>query len=120
VSFAAITLCVASQRMFIFVCCLFRHRLSPEIFGYTLLCWLNNKFSPIKNHRKSIRNSAHINHYQEKIDSEFRRTEYSAKFNRLISTVVACIADDDDDDNNNNNNNIMLGKRTSNEDACWT
>jgi hypothetical protein len=33
VSFAAITLCVASQRVFIFV----RYRLSPETFGYTLV-----------------------------------------------------------------------------------
>jgi hypothetical protein len=34
VSFAAITLCVASQRVFIAVC-LFRYGLSPETFGYT-------------------------------------------------------------------------------------
>jgi hypothetical protein len=36
VSFAVITLCVASQRVFI---CkrIFRYRLSPETFGYTLL-----------------------------------------------------------------------------------
>jgi hypothetical protein len=36
VSFAAITPCVASQRVFV-CCCLFRHRLSPETFGYTLV-----------------------------------------------------------------------------------
>jgi hypothetical protein len=34
VSFAAITLCVASQRV---CCCLFRYRLSPETFGYTFV-----------------------------------------------------------------------------------
>jgi len=34
VSFAAITLCVASQRV---CCCLFRYRLSPETFGYTVV-----------------------------------------------------------------------------------
>jgi hypothetical protein len=32
VSFATITLCVASQRVFIFTFC---YRLSPETFGYT-------------------------------------------------------------------------------------
>jgi hypothetical protein len=49
VRFATITLCVASQQVFIVVvvvcccrrrrccCCLFRYRLSPEIFGYTHL-----------------------------------------------------------------------------------
>jgi hypothetical protein len=42
VSFAAITLCVASQRVFIVVLVVvvvihFRYRLSPETFGYTLL-----------------------------------------------------------------------------------
>jgi hypothetical protein len=40
VSFAAITLCVASQQMFIVVVrcyCLFRYRLSTETFGYTLV-----------------------------------------------------------------------------------
>jgi hypothetical protein len=36
VSFAAITLCVASQRVFIVV--YFVHRLSTETFGYTLVC----------------------------------------------------------------------------------
>jgi hypothetical protein len=36
VSFAAIALCVASQRGFIFVR-IFRYRLSPETFGYTLV-----------------------------------------------------------------------------------
>jgi len=35
VSFAAITLCVASQRMLILV--IYRYRLSPETFGYTLV-----------------------------------------------------------------------------------
>jgi hypothetical protein len=35
VSFAAITLCVTSQRSV--YCCLFRYRLSPETFGYTLV-----------------------------------------------------------------------------------
>jgi hypothetical protein len=35
VSFAAITLCVDSQR--VFICCLFRYRLSPETFGYSLV-----------------------------------------------------------------------------------
>jgi hypothetical protein len=35
VSFAAITLCVASQRVFIVV--VFRYRLSPETIGYTLV-----------------------------------------------------------------------------------
>jgi hypothetical protein len=37
VSFAAITLCVAFQRVFIIVVYLFRYRLSPETFGYTLV-----------------------------------------------------------------------------------
>jgi hypothetical protein len=44
VSFAAKTLCVASQRVFIVVClfvCLFRYRLSPETFGYTLVSLLS-------------------------------------------------------------------------------
>jgi hypothetical protein len=36
VGFAAITLCVASQRLF-FVVVYFRYRLSPETFGYTLV-----------------------------------------------------------------------------------
>jgi hypothetical protein len=35
VSFAAVTLSIASQRVFIFV--VFRYRLSPETFGYTLI-----------------------------------------------------------------------------------
>jgi hypothetical protein len=35
VNFDAITLCVASQR--VCCCCLFRYRLSPETFGYTLV-----------------------------------------------------------------------------------
>jgi hypothetical protein len=38
VSFAAITLCVASQR--VYCCRLFRYRLNPETFGYTLLSQL--------------------------------------------------------------------------------
>jgi hypothetical protein len=38
VSFAAITLCVASQRVFVVVVVyLFRYRFSPETFGYTLV-----------------------------------------------------------------------------------
>jgi hypothetical protein len=38
VSFAAITLCIASQRVFvIIVVYLFRYRLRPETFGYTLV-----------------------------------------------------------------------------------
>jgi hypothetical protein len=37
VSFAAITLCVVSQPVFIFVSGIFRYRLSPENFGYTLV-----------------------------------------------------------------------------------
>jgi hypothetical protein len=36
VSFAAITLRVASQRVFIVVKRIFRYRLSPETFGYVL------------------------------------------------------------------------------------
>jgi hypothetical protein len=43
VDFAAITLCVASQRVFIVVVCLFRYRLSPETFGYTLVYDLDTK-----------------------------------------------------------------------------
>jgi len=38
VSFTAITLCVASQRV---CCCLFRYRLRPETFGYTLVRWIH-------------------------------------------------------------------------------
>jgi hypothetical protein len=38
VSLAAITLCVASQRVFIVVSVLFRYRLIPETFGYILAC----------------------------------------------------------------------------------
>jgi hypothetical protein len=41
VRFAAITLCVASQRVFVVVY-LFRYRFSPETSGYTLVC---NKFN---------------------------------------------------------------------------
>jgi hypothetical protein len=37
VSFVAITLCVTSQRVFIVVTRIFRYRLSPETFGYTLV-----------------------------------------------------------------------------------
>jgi len=37
VSFVAITLCVASQLVFIFVKSIFRYELSPETFGYTFL-----------------------------------------------------------------------------------
>jgi hypothetical protein len=42
VSFATITLCVASQRVFVVVVVVvvvvvFRYRLSPETFGYTLV-----------------------------------------------------------------------------------
>jgi hypothetical protein len=37
VSFAAITLCIASQRVFIVVVVLIRYRLSPETFRYTLV-----------------------------------------------------------------------------------
>jgi len=37
VSFVAITLCGASQRSLYYCCCLFRYRLSPETFGYTLI-----------------------------------------------------------------------------------
>jgi hypothetical protein len=37
VSFAAITLCVASQRVFFVINIYFLYRLSPETFGYTLL-----------------------------------------------------------------------------------
>jgi hypothetical protein len=36
-SFAVITLCVASQRVFIVVSVYFVYRLSPETFGYTLV-----------------------------------------------------------------------------------
>jgi hypothetical protein len=36
VSFAAITLCVASLTS-VYCCCLFRHRLSPVTFGYNLV-----------------------------------------------------------------------------------
>jgi hypothetical protein len=36
VSFAAITLCVVSQRVFVVV--VYFLRLSPETFGYTLVC----------------------------------------------------------------------------------
>jgi hypothetical protein len=39
VSFTAKTLFVASQRVFIIIC-LFRYRLSPETFGYTLVYWV--------------------------------------------------------------------------------
>jgi hypothetical protein len=41
VSFAAIILCVASQCFFFCCCCcecIFHYRLSPETFGYTLVC----------------------------------------------------------------------------------
>jgi hypothetical protein len=41
VGFAATTLCVASQRVFIDVLFLYRH--SPETFGYTLVCRSNDK-----------------------------------------------------------------------------
>jgi hypothetical protein len=37
VSFVAMTLCVASRRVYHYYCYLFRYRLSPETFGYTLL-----------------------------------------------------------------------------------
>jgi hypothetical protein len=37
VSFAAIYLCVASQRVFIVFCCLFHYVISPGTFGYTLV-----------------------------------------------------------------------------------
>jgi hypothetical protein len=39
VSFAAITLCVASERVvyYYYYCCCFSYRLSPETFGYTLV-----------------------------------------------------------------------------------
>jgi hypothetical protein len=37
VSYAAISLYVASQRV-----CIFRYRLSPEIFGYTLVHFVTN------------------------------------------------------------------------------
>jgi hypothetical protein len=37
VSFAAITFCVASQRVFYCFKGTFRYRLSPETFGYTLV-----------------------------------------------------------------------------------
>jgi hypothetical protein len=37
VSFAAITICVASKRVFIVVKLTLRYRLSPETFGYTLV-----------------------------------------------------------------------------------
>jgi hypothetical protein len=35
VSFAVITICVASQRVFIVVGAIFRYRLSPQTFGHT-------------------------------------------------------------------------------------
>jgi hypothetical protein len=38
VSFAAVTLCVASLSMSVY-CCLFRYRLSPETFRYTPHMW---------------------------------------------------------------------------------
>jgi hypothetical protein len=41
VSFVAITLCVASQRVFI-VAVFFRYLLSPETFGYAFVFWLEN------------------------------------------------------------------------------
>jgi hypothetical protein len=44
VSFAATTLCVASQRVFI-LCCLFRYRLSVENFGYTLVYFTKINFN---------------------------------------------------------------------------
>jgi hypothetical protein len=37
VSFAAITLFVASQRVFIIIVVYFSYRISPETFGYTLV-----------------------------------------------------------------------------------
>jgi hypothetical protein len=37
VRFSAISLYVASQRVFFFCKCIFRYRLSPETFGYTLV-----------------------------------------------------------------------------------
>jgi hypothetical protein len=48
VRFAAITLCVASQRVFICCCCcLFCYRLSPETFGYTVVHLLYEMFLAI-------------------------------------------------------------------------
>jgi hypothetical protein len=41
-SFATITLCFASQR--VFKCCLFRYWLSPETFGYTFVCLYSSFF----------------------------------------------------------------------------
>jgi hypothetical protein len=46
VSFAAITLCVASQRVFIVVKRIFRYRLSPETFGYSLV-WFRPNFEAV-------------------------------------------------------------------------
>jgi hypothetical protein len=46
VSFAAITLCVASQQVFIVV---FHYWLSPETFGYPLVfCWEYNSYTDIR------------------------------------------------------------------------
>jgi hypothetical protein len=64
VGFAAITLCVASQQVFIIVVIivvvvvvLFRHQLSLETFGYTLVCEFNalNSIVAPKTQSKSMR-----------------------------------------------------------------
>jgi hypothetical protein len=59
VSFAAITLCVASQRMFVvvFVVVAFRYRLSPEILRYILV---QQYFCPFVISRKYILKSLSI------------------------------------------------------------
>jgi hypothetical protein len=44
VSFAATTLCVASQRVFI-LCCSFRYRLNAENFGYKLVYFTKINFN---------------------------------------------------------------------------
>jgi hypothetical protein len=53
VSFAAITLCVASQQVFIVVSGVFRYRRNPETFGYTLINLLFLMIQTNFIHRKS-------------------------------------------------------------------
>jgi len=43
VSFDTVTLCVASQRVFIVVNCIFRYRLSAENLVYTVVCVRNGR-----------------------------------------------------------------------------
>jgi hypothetical protein len=62
VSFAAITLCVASQRVY-YYCCLFRYRLSTETFGYTLVQQWTVIFNYISsNFHHPIRKKKVVNH----------------------------------------------------------